>query len=66
MKNKNELLIRMSAIFFVVAGLLTIVPFSQSTEVSVLGYKSVCPFSPFSTIITFYIGITLFRYRTLN
>jgi hypothetical protein len=29
---------------------------------SVLGYKAICSFSPFSTILLFFLAITSYRY----
>jgi uncharacterized BrkB/YihY/UPF0761 family membrane protein len=51
-------LIGMTAIL----ALITLLPHGGAKDLSILGYKAFCPFSPFSTIITFYIALTLYRF----
>lgn len=44
------------SLFFFLAGVATLVPNPAGTKASVLGYKAICPFSPFSTILLFYLA----------
>lgn len=52
---KKTLLIMISIVFFALA-LTTLVPSSSEVRLSLLNYKAVCPFSPFSTIIEIFMG----------
>ena len=50
------------AILFTMSGLLTLIPHAGASEASTLGYKALCPFAPFSTVLSLYIGVTTGRY----
>jgi hypothetical protein len=39
------------ALIFLVAAIVTILPFPRAKKRSLLGYKSLCPFSPVSTLV---------------
>lgn len=58
----KRLLLRLVSIVLIIAGFATFMPFGPAEEVSVLGYKALCPFTPFSTVIAFFGGITIHRY----
>ncbi|VFQ43542.1 hypothetical protein [Desulfoluna butyratoxydans] len=40
-----------TAWLLVLAGAGTLVPWAQATETNVIGYRSLCSFAPFSTLI---------------
>ena len=68
MKNQTNkrLMLRILSIVCAVAALLTVIPFSGAPEASIMGYKSLCPFMPVSTIITGYAAFTIHRYLANN
>ncbi len=39
------------AVALILAGASTLIPWSSITEANTLGYRSLCPFAPFSTLI---------------
>lgn len=47
----------------VAAGILAIVPYSAAKEVNVLGFKSLCPFAPVSTLISLFVANGLYGIR---
>lgn len=55
-------LLRVLSIILAVMAILTLVPYGPARDVSILGYKSLCPFAPVSTIISLYLSLTLHRY----
>ncbi|MBU1171769.1 MAG: hypothetical protein KKD44_19625 [Proteobacteria bacterium] len=59
---KHKLLRALSMALAILA-LITVLPYGGAKEASALGYKSFCPFSPFSTIIILYVALTLHRYQ---
>ncbi len=58
---KKRLLRGLSLVFGLMA-LATVIPFDGAREPSILGYRSLCPFMPISTLIAFYLSITIHRY----
>ena len=50
----------LAAILAVGAGIITLLPFPGATESCILGYKSVCPFSPISTTLLFCAGSMIY------
>lgn len=64
MKNNknNNFTLRLISIFIMVSAFITIIPYTGSSEASILGYRAICPFTPISTVIVFYVGITVHRY----
>ena len=58
---KKRLLQGLTLIFGLMA-LATAIPFDGAREASILGYKSLCPFMPISTVIALYLAITTHRY----
>lgn len=68
MKNQTNkrLMLRSLSIVCAVAALLTVIPFSGAPEASIMGYRSLCPFMPVSTIIAAYVGFTIHRYLASN
>ena len=59
--NKRATL-RIVSIVCALASVLTVVPFPGAQELSIMGYKALCPFMPVSTIITGYAAFTIHRY----
>lgn len=55
-------LLRILSILLAVMAVLTLIPYGAAREVSILGYKSLCPFAPVSTIISLYLSLTIHRY----
>ena len=45
--------LRILAVIFAIAGILTLIPYPGATEANIIGYKSLCTFTPVSTIISF-------------
>lgn len=63
MKSNRKKLFRLLAIALGILALSTVLPSSGATEPSILGYKTLCPFAPLSTIIMAYLALTVHRYR---
>ncbi|BCS98410.1 hypothetical protein DSLASN_40420 [Desulfoluna limicola] len=40
-----------TAWILILAGASTLIPWAAASEANVIGYKSLCPFAPFSTLI---------------
>ena len=60
MKTTRKETLPLAAILAVGAGIITLLPFPGATESCILGYKSVCPFSPISTILLLYTGSMIY------
>lgn len=58
---KKKMLRGLSLVFALMA-MATVIPFEGARETSLLGYKSLCPFMPISTVIALYLSITIHRY----
>lgn len=58
---KTRILRALSAVLAIMA-LVTILPYKGAHELSILGYKSICPFAPISTLIAIYLSYTIHRY----
>lgn len=50
-KHLKSTAMAVSAGIFVLAGASTLIPWASVGEANVIGYKSLCPFAPFSTLI---------------
>ena len=61
-QSNKRVVLRILSIVCALASLLTVIPFSGAEELSIMGYKSLCPFMPVSTIITSYTAFTIHRY----
>jgi hypothetical protein len=62
MKNMKKNVMRSLSIVFAFMALATAIPYIGANDVCILGYKSLCPFMPFSTVIALYISYTIHRY----
>ena len=40
-----------TAVLLLLAGASTLIPWAQASEANVIGYRSLCSFAPFSTLI---------------
>ncbi len=60
--NATPRILRTLSIVFALMAVATAIPFSHAGEPCILGYKSLCPFMPVSTLITLYVSVTLHRY----
>ncbi len=59
----NPVLLKATALTcFILAG-LTLMPWSHARDLSVLGYRALCPFSPISTGLMCYAGIMVNGHR---
>lgn len=56
MTKHNKVLLGL-AVVAVLAGLCTMIPNADASMVNLLGYKSNCPMTPVSSIITILIGL---------
>ncbi len=61
-QRKKRMVLRLISILCVCAAILTVIPYPASNDIAIFGYKAICPFSPISTIITFYVAATIHRY----
>lgn len=61
-KGQKRIVLRLISILCACVGFVTAIPFSTASETSILGYKAVCPFTPISTLITLFVGVTIHRY----
>lgn len=43
---------------FILLGVITLIPYAPAAEKNVLGYLSICPFAPVSTVICFFAAYT--------
>ena len=57
MKPSGSFVNLMTAIFFLILALFTLIPFSGTVKESMLGYDSLCPFAPVSTLVL--VGFSL-------
>lgn len=64
MKKIQTKILKPLSIGLAILALITVLPYGGAQEASILGYKSLCPFSPFSTIIIIYTALTLYRYQS--
>jgi len=63
--NKGKrILLHALSICFMVAGLITLIPYAEATNMSILGYNAICSFAPLSTLLALYIGVTIYQYLT--
>jgi hypothetical protein len=62
MKKTPKPLLRILSITLALLAVMTILPHGDAGSPSVLGYKALCPFAPFSTIIMVYLALTVHRY----
>jgi hypothetical protein len=51
------------AIFFFLLAISTLIPYKNIDDVSFLGYKALCAFTPISTIILILVGIVMLIIR---
>ncbi len=58
----SKLLIGLT-IIAVVSALATLVPYIGASKVNILGYKSLCTFTPISTIIFLFLANTFYGIR---
>ena len=65
-ESQKRKLLHVISICLVVAGVLTIFPNKWASSASILGYNALCPFAPISTVVTLYIGVTMYRYLKNN
>lgn len=54
------------AVFFSAAGIATLLPGAGAKDTFILGYPTLCPFAPISTLLSLYIGVTVCRYCLHN
>ena len=66
LNQSRKRILRVLAWVFAVMALVTVMPFKGATELSILGYRSMCPFAPISTFISLYLSFTIFRYLGNN
>ena len=45
-----------------ILALTTLLPYKGAHDISIMGYKSLCPFAPISTAIALYLSYTIHRY----
>lgn len=62
-KDSKLFLLRVMSIVAGCAGLATLIPYPGASEMSILGYKALCPFAPISTVIALYLSVTIHGYR---
>lgn len=62
-KNSNRLTLLAISILCFAAGVATLIPWPYARNESVIGYHALCPFSPISTGILFYLGVMINGYR---
>jgi hypothetical protein len=48
-----KIAITLIMITLIVVGAATVIPYQSAHKTSYLGYKALCPFTPYSTIISF-------------
>ena len=58
----KQKMLRAVAAFFSAAGIATLLPAIGAEGPFILGYPTLCPFAPISTLLSLYIGITMYRY----
>ena len=46
-------LFRILAVILAIAGVLTLIPYPSAAKANIIGYKSLCTFTPMSTVISF-------------
>lgn len=54
--------LRVLSIILALMAVLTLIPYGASKEAGIMGYRSLCPFAPVSTIISLYLSLTIHRY----
>ena len=57
MKPSGSFVNLMTAIFFLILALFTLIPFTGTEMENMLGYDSLCPFAPVSTLVL--VGFSL-------
>ncbi|GAB6096740.1 hypothetical protein JCM14469_29930 [Desulfatiferula olefinivorans] len=62
MKKSTKRLLRFLSIVPALLAVMTVLPHGGADSPSILGYKALCPFAPFSTIILMYLALTAHRY----
>lgn len=65
MNTKNIIsgILLIATILSVFTAIVTMVPLSSIEEANVLGFKSVCPFAPVSTVMLLFAAYTLYEIR---
>jgi hypothetical protein len=48
-----KIILALIVITWLVVGAITVIPHPSASKISYLGYKAICPFAPYSTIISF-------------
>ncbi|MBC8479119.1 MAG: hypothetical protein H8D46_01540 [FCB group bacterium] len=66
MNNQNTTNRKMIAGLFFLLAAITLIPMSNAREISYLGYRAVCSFSPISTLILAGFGALLMYYTRKN
>lgn len=63
--NKNIVctLLLVLSILLVICALLTLIPFAGASKVNLMGYRSICTFSPVSTAIMLFLAYSGNGYR---
>jgi hypothetical protein len=61
-KKSNKFLTALS-IIFIIAGLVTLLPYKNIDDDCFLGYKALCAFTPISTVILFIVGAFFWFFR---
>lgn len=63
--NKNTVctLLLVLSIMLVIGALLTLIPFAGASKVNLMGYRSICTFSPVSTAIMLFLAYSGNGYR---
>jgi len=59
--DKQNILLAIAFVFSA-AGIATLLPGAGAKDTFILGYPTLCPFAPISTLLSLYIGITMYRY----
>ncbi len=66
MKKQNTATRTLIAIILFIAAAVTLIPVSSASEVSMLGYKSLCSFAPVSTLFLVGLGALILYYSKKN
>jgi hypothetical protein len=62
-----KLILAIVIVTWLIVGAVTVIPHETAHKVSYLGYKAVCPFAPYSTVISFAAATVFFvLYRKAN
>lgn len=58
----KQRLLRAVAVALSAAGIATLLPGVGAKGTFILGYPTLCPFAPISTVLSLYVGVTVYRY----